>query len=79
MSRSEYRYLISKMQSRYRYLMNKTTNDVGVADLPNWLDFNEQPPRSFEMWSYKHRRMVNASTNEYVEITKEVADIMRGV
>ena len=59
--------------------MNKTTNDVGVADLPDWVNFNEKPPRSFEMWSYKHRRFIPASTNNYVEITKEVADIMKGV
>ena len=67
------------MTRRYRFVMNKTTNDVGVADLPDWLNFNEKPPRSFEMWSYRHRRFVSASTNNYVEITKEVCDIMKGV
>jgi len=67
------------MTTRYRYVMNKTTNDVGVADLPDWLTFNEKPPRSFDMWSYKHRGFLNVSTDNYVEITKEVADIMKGV
>jgi hypothetical protein len=52
---------------------------VGVADLPDWLDFNQQPPRSFDMWSYRHNKMLNVSTASYVEITKEVADIVRGV
>ena len=67
------------MTTRYRYVMNKNTNDVGVADLPDWLTFNEKPPRSFD-WSYKHRRfLLKVSTESYVEITKEVCDIMRGV
>ena len=61
------------MSTRYRYLMHKTTNDVGVADLPDWVNFDEKPPRSFEMWSYKYGRMVNASTSGYIEITKEEA------
>jgi len=67
------------MSTRYRYLMGKNHGDVGVADLPDWLDFNQQPPRSFDMWSYKHNKMLNVSTASYVEITKEVADIMRSV
>ena len=67
------------MSTRYRYLMGKNFGDVGVADLPDWLDFNQQPPRSFDMWSYNHHKMLNVSTDNYVEITKEVADIMRSV
>jgi hypothetical protein len=59
--------------------MGKNFGDVGVADLPDWLDFNQQPPRSFDMWSFKHNKMLNVSTDNYVEITKEVADIMRSV
>jgi hypothetical protein len=67
------------MSTRYRYVMNKNTNDVGVADLPDWLSFDEKPPRSFNMWSYKHKRFLNVSTNNYVEITKEVVDLIRSV
>ena len=67
------------MSTSYRFLMHKLTNHIGVAHLPDFVNFDEKPPRSFEMWSYKHRKFVNASTDNWVEITKEVADIMRGV
>ena len=68
----------------HKYVMHKTTGMVGVADLPDWLNFDEKPPRSFEVrWlgdyfqagSYSR----TTSTSATVLITKEVADIIRGV
>lgn len=67
------------MASRYRYLVGKNHNNVGVADLPDFVNFDEKPPRSFEMWSYKHHRLVQATTDNYIEITKEVADLIRSL
>jgi hypothetical protein len=64
---------------RYKYLMSKKNNHTGVADLPDWLDFDEQPPRSFDMWHDQLKQMVNSNTSFWVVIPKEVYDIMRGV
>jgi hypothetical protein len=53
---------------------------VGVADLPDWLDFDEQPPRSFDIrWWSGSGAVSRATTETSTPITKEVADIMRGV
>jgi hypothetical protein len=67
------------MAGRYRYVVGKTHNNVGVADLPDFVNFDEQPPRSFDMWSFTHNKMLRASTDNYVEITKEVADLIRSL
>jgi hypothetical protein len=56
---------------------------VGYADLPEWLDFNEKPPRSFEViWidqTGKPYMKSMATTNRVTPVTKEVADIIRSV
>ena len=68
--------------------MRKTyvTNErdmVGYAYLPEWLDFNEKPPRSFEVvWLDRKGKPFmksNASTTIVSPVTKEVADIIRSV
>lgn len=64
---------------RKRYLMHKVAGFTGVAELPNFVNFDEQPPRSFEIWRNDVHRFVHTQTNYYVEITKEVYDIMQGV
>ena len=61
------------------YLMHKTKNWVGSADLPNFVNFDEQPPRSFEIWWHGGGVLSLCNTNVVVPITKEVYDIMRGV
>jgi hypothetical protein len=61
------------------YLMHKTVGWVGHADLPEWINFDEKPPRSFEVyWDNIHYSM-QGSTTYVVPITKEVYDIMRSV
>lgn len=62
------------------YVTNER-NMVGYADLPEWLDFNEKPPRIFEVtWlsqdGYPFMRST-ASTATVSPVTKEVADIIR--
>ncbi len=62
------------------YVTNER-NMVGYANLPEWLDFNEQPPRSFEVtWldldGNPFMRSMS-STARVSPITKEVADIIR--
>jgi len=62
------------------YLTNER-DMVGYADLPEWLDFNEKPPRSFEVtWLDRTGKpfMVSiTSTTKSSPVTKEVADIIR--
>jgi hypothetical protein len=64
------------------YLTNER-GMVGRADLPDWVNFNEQPPRFFEVvWMDGHGKdfMKSATqTNKVTPITKEVADILRSV
>jgi len=61
------------------YLMHKTRNMVGVADLPEFTDLDEQPPRSFQIWWEGNAGYTLCSTSVVVPITKEIFDIMRGV
>ena len=65
------------------YVTNER-NMVGIAyDLPEWLDFNEKPPRSFEViWLDQNGKpfmRTRASTATVSPVTKEVADILRSV
>ena len=63
-----------------RYVMHKTTGMVGVAYLPDWINFDEQPPRSFDIRWWNGSGAISRATTEFtIPITKEVADIMRGV
>lgn len=64
------------------YLTNER-GMVGRADLPEWINFNEKPPRSFEViWmgadgaDFMKSR---TTTDKVVRITKEVSDILRSV
>lgn len=55
---------------------------VGIADIPDWLNFREQPPRSFQVtWLGKEGRIFSSqtTTRSVTPITKEVADILRKV
>jgi hypothetical protein len=65
----------------YAHIVHKKTGAIGVADIPDWLNFDEQPPRSFGVkWVYPAPVYNSATTTEHtVRITKEVADIMIGV
>lgn len=60
-----------------KYLLHKTAGFTGTADLPDWVDFDAHPARSFEIWRDDVHRFVHTDTDNYVEITKEVYDIMR--
>lgn len=63
-----------------RYVMHKESGMVGVADLPDFVDFDEQPPRSFDIRWWNGSGAVSRATTQFtIPITKEVADIMRGV
>ena len=63
-----------------QYVMHKQSGDVGVADLHDWINFDEQPPRSFDVrWWSGSGAVSRATTAFIIPITKEVADIMRGV
>ena len=63
-----------------RYVMHKESGMVGVADLPDFVDFDEQPPRSFDIrWWNGNGAISRATTSFTIPITKEVVDIMRGV
>jgi hypothetical protein len=63
-----------------RYLIHKVSGMVGVADLPDWINFDEQPPRSFDIRWWSGSGAVSRTTTQYViPITKEIADIIRGV
>jgi hypothetical protein len=53
---------------------------VGVADLPDFINFDEQPPRSFDIRWWNGGGAVSRTTTQCTApITKEVADIMRSV
>jgi hypothetical protein len=62
-----------------RYFVHKITGHTGNADLPNFAKMGMQPPRSFEIWRDDAHRFVRTTTEGYIEITKEVYDIMRSV
>lgn len=63
-----------------QYVMHKQSGMVGVADLPDWINFDEQPPRSFDIrWWSGDGAVSRATTAFTILITKEIADIMRGV
>ena len=63
-----------------KYVMHKATGDIGLADIPDWLNFDEKPPRSFDVrWENRSGGLTRTSTQVTVLITKEVADIIRGV
>jgi hypothetical protein len=63
-----------------RYVMHKESGMVGVADLPDFVSFDEQPPRSFDVrWWNGSGAVSRANTEFTIPITKEVYDIMRGV
>jgi len=61
------------------YLLHKNTGWVGVADLPEWINFDETPPRSFDVWWNDIHYSMQGSTTYVVPITKEVYDIIRAV
>ena len=55
---------------------------VGMATIPDWLNFDEFPPRSFRvLWLSKDGAIYtgDASTKSTTPITKEVADILRSL
>lgn len=61
------------------YLMH-TNGSIGIADIPEWLDFNEQPPRSFQITVLGKEGGIFhtiTTTQHTTPITKEVADILR--
>lgn len=63
-----------------RYVMHKVSGMVGVADLPDFINFDEQPPRSFDIRWWNGSGAVSRTTTQCtIPITKEVVDIMRGV
>ena len=70
------------MTRRKTYVTNER-DMVGYADLPEWLDFNEKPPRSFVVvWldrTGKPFMKSRATTATVSFVTKEVADIIRSV
>jgi hypothetical protein len=50
---------------------------IGIADIPDWLNFEEQPPRSFKVkWIYPEVFISRTSTKHTTSITKEVSDII---
>jgi hypothetical protein len=62
-----------------RYFVHKITGHLGNADLPDFAKTDMQPPRSFEIYRNDAHRFVHTNTDNYIEITKEVYDIMRSV
>ena len=68
------------MTMRKTYVTNER-DMVGFAYLPEWLDFNEKPPRSFEVvWlDRKGKPFMKSmsSTAKVSPVTKEVSDIIR--
>lgn len=62
-----------------RYFVHKCGQFTGVADLPNFAKMGMQPARSFEIYRNDVHRFIHTSTDYYIEITKEVYDIMVGV
>jgi len=65
----------------WQYVMHKTTGAIGIANIPDWVNFDEQPPRSFGVkWVYPPPVYHSATTTKNtVRITKEVADIIESV
>jgi len=62
------------------YIMHKKTGAVGITDIPEWVDFDEQPARMFNVqWDDMHHIMMATSTNYSIRIDKEVYDILRSV
>ena len=64
------------------YVMHKKTGRIGYCNLPDWLDFDEQPPRSFDVvWvDNAWTGAVSRTTTEVtVKVTKEVADLIRSL
>ena len=60
--------------------MHKQSGMVGVADLPDWINFDEQPPRSFDIRWWSGGGAVSRATTAFtIPITKEIADIIRSV
>jgi hypothetical protein len=59
--------------------MHKENGKVGYADLPAWINFDEKPPRSFDIFWESQNSLFQTNTNIVVPITKEVYDIMRSV
>jgi hypothetical protein len=63
----------------YQYIIH-TNGAIGVADIPDWLNFEEQPPRSFRVrWVYPNQFSSSTTTMHTRPTTKEVVDIMMGV
>ena len=60
----------------YTHILH-TNGAIGVADIPDWFNFDEQPPRSFRVrWIYPNQ-FSSTTTNLHTRpITKEVADII---
>ena len=58
------------------YLIHKKHGWVGVANLPEWINFDEHPPRSFEVRWEGVLTFARSQTNYVVPITKEVANII---
>jgi len=61
------------------FVMNKLTGKVGIANLPEGLDFDKKPPTSFDVRWGNTNYTIRASTKSTAKITKEVADILRKV
>jgi hypothetical protein len=63
----------------YTHILH-TNGAIGVADIPEWLDFDKLPPRSFRIrWIYPNQFASTTTTTHTRPITKEVADIVMGV
>ena len=62
------------------YVLHKKTGRIGYCNLPDWLNFDEKPPRSFDVvWDDELWGVTRTTTQATVKITKEVADLMRGL
>ena len=60
----------------YKHILHDTGH-IGIADIPEWITFDEQPPRSFVVkWIYPEVFTSRTSTKHTKPITKEVADII---
>ena len=60
----------------YKHILHDTGH-IGIADIPDWLNFDEQPPRGFQIkWIYPEMFDSRTSTKHTRPITKEVADII---
>lgn len=63
------------------YLIHKERGMVGTADLPEWVNFDEHPPRTFKikLESEGWFHIIPTSTLYWIPVTKEVYDIVRDV